>query len=834
MIRKNSSKLFTAILAGATVAMSFDVSSYKSIISQNADLTETKLIDQKKPANSYYSSIGLQTDAPLYLDSIKLKFGLTDNECGLLAKNNFVVSERMSYKNFGSALRAVFNKDMPVFLSTDAVLYTMHMSYDAVLVQVEKSVFEPGIKSVIDAMRTAFPAVASKYANALMSENLADVDLYLTVASTLINGTAAASTFATAGDVTAVLNAIAAEQYVSMPLFTKAQRELDFSQFTVRGHYVRENLQNYFKAVMWLGRTEFLLTSPKQGENSLEEKADLKRMSIDAVLLTEVLKESGMTAKLAEIDALLSFMVGESDNLTSYELTSAMSSCGLINAESLMSGTSYDILADTLGKTPEAAQKILSQIICIDPANPDSLVLPVSYLLMGQRYIVDSYITGNVVYDKIRYNNEPVFRMMPDPLDIMYSLGNDDAAPLLKNELATWHYSPNLENMRYLIDSYEQNFWRGSLYNTWLNTIRTLNPSQYPSFEKQPLFMRSAAWHQEKLNTQLVSWAQLRHDNLLYAKQSYTPGVSCSFPHGYIEPYPAFYNEIGVFARTASQKFGSVTGGAIVSTFYTKVGNLMDTLKLLAEKELANEKFTTKDSMFMASMLFVDGICGSPSTAGWFGNLIFNQSHAEETDYTIVDVHTQPYDISGALVGKVLHAAVGKINLGVFLAQSPSAQNQIMAFIGPVSSYYQTITDNFKRYTDEEWENMVDSNKIPLRPDWVNSYLANNAGGVFEAGRILEGVQYTPSAVHRQPLNGKNSAGIAVVKNGSSLILTLDKSEKIRVGFFDMRGRSVAAPLNKQLPAGTHKLVIPAASGYYTAKIICNNAEYTVPVATVK
>jgi hypothetical protein len=833
MIRKSSSKLFTAILAGATVAMSFDVSSYKLILSQNANLTETQLIEQKKPAIAYYSSIGLQTAEPLYLDSIKLKFNLTDKECNLLEKNNFVVSERMSYKNFGSALRGVFNKDMPVFLSTDAVLYTMHMSYDAVLVQVEKSIFEPGIKSVIDAMKTAFPAVASRYTNASMAQNIADVDLYLTVAATLTHGTVASATFASAANVNEILNAINAEKYVSMPLFTTKARELDFSQFTVRGHYVRENLQNYFKAIMWLGRTEFLMTSPKQGDLSLEEKTDLKRMSVDAVLLTEVLKESGMSAKLAEIDSLLSFMVGESDNLTSNELNATMSACGLINAESLISGTSYDKLADSLGKTPEASQKILSQIICIDPANPDSLALPVSYLLMGQRYIVDSYITGNVVYDKIRYNNAPVLRMMPDPLDIMYSLGNDDAAPLLKNELATWHYAPNLQNMRYLIDSYEQNFWHGSLYNTWLNTIRTLNPSQYPSYEKQPLFMRSAAWHQEKLNTQLVSWAQLRHDNLLYAKQSYTPGVSCSFPHGYIEPYPAFYNEIGTFARTASEKFGSVTGGTTVSNFYTRVGQLMDTLEMLSEKELAQDKFTTSDSLFVAGMLFKDGICGSFSTAGWYGNLIFNQALAEDADYTIVDVHTQPYE-GDVLVGKVLHAAVGKINLGVFLAQSPSAGNQLMAFIGPVSSYYQTVTDDFKRYTDEEWTGVVDSNRVPLRPDWVNSYLANTTGGEFDIGRVLDGVQYTPSAVHKTSINEKNSAGISVVKNGSILILTLNKSEKIKIGFFDIRGRSITAPVNTQLTAGVHKLVLPAASGYYTAKIICNNAEYKVSVTAVK
>ena len=62
----------------------------------------------------------------------------------------------------------------------------------------------------------------------------------------------------------------------------------------------------------------------------------------------------------------------------------------------------------------------------------------------------------------------------------------------------------------------------------WLNSIRKLNPPKDRS--ALPQFMQTAAFWQEKLNTQLSSWAQLRHDNLLYAKQSYTGGVPiCPF-----------------------------------------------------------------------------------------------------------------------------------------------------------------------------------------------------------------------------------------------------------------------------------------------------------------
>jgi hypothetical protein len=86
----------------------------------------------------------------------------------------------------------------------------------------------------------------------------------------------------------------------------------------------------------------------------------------------------------------------------------------------------------------------------------------------------------------------------------------------------------------------------------------------------------------------------------------------------------------------------------------------------------------------------------------------FDAEDAAEGDFTIVDVHTQPTDEYGNVVGKILHTGVGKVNLGVFVARSPVDENRQMAFVGPVMSYYEKITDNFLRLTDQDWEEMVE------------------------------------------------------------------------------------------------------------------------------
>ena len=837
-----SPKMFTKAAVVALLAVSrtvsFDLQTYSHFLDQNSNLSGSQLIQNASPDDPYYRSIEGNSPQYLYLDSIVKKYELTNQEQELLHQNKFVVTERKSFMNFGGALRDIFNKDLPVFLTTDAVLYTVHMSYDAVLAFVERNFLKNAVADLLDGMAAAYPALQQKYVSVpQLQENLQDIDLYLTIARSLIDGALKTPSVVSAQKVQEIWDAIESEQYTEIPLFSTESRGIDFSQFTVRGHYVREQLENYFKTMIWLGRTEFLMTPPRQGENELRKKEAVRRTAIDALLLAELLQSSGKEQVLSQIDSFLGLIVGESDNLTVSGLSVALGACAIERADDLLSDEKFDALSERLAQMPEATQKILSQVIIVNPAL-DSLEYPVSFLLLGQRFIVDSYIFQNVIFDKITRNNQRVKRLMPDPLDAMYALGNDDAVVLLQNELEKFHYAPNLEMMRYLIDSYDSTFWHSSLYNVWLNAIRFLNPSNYPPHAQQPLFMKTAAWHQKKLNTQLASWAQLRHDNLLYAKQSYTPGVSCFYPHGYIEPYPDFYRELALFARKAAATFSSVSQTAYIGTFYTRVASLMDTLTMLAEKELTNTSFSTDDSLFLSRMLVVQEMCGAPVTAGWYGDLIFNNhSRSNETDYTIADVHTQPTDSFGNMVGNVLHVGVGKINLGVFLAQSPSADFKPMAYVGPVASYYQTVQGNFNRHTDEEWTSMVEAGLVPQRPDWVNSYLADGSGAAMASGRSLPGIPFTTGVI-RHAATGKqiplHSVRYSLQRNNPGIYFSLSQRAQVSIQIYDVRGRVAAKPVKKVFNGGEHVVSVPVASGTYTAVVSCDGMICKSPMMVLR
>jgi hypothetical protein len=142
---------------------------------------------------------------------------------------------------------------------------------------------------------------------------------------------------------------------VEYPLFSSAPREIDFSQFTPRGHYTQsQQLTRYFKAMMWLGRIELHLTSPKSIDNI---------QTIDAVLIKELVEAGNTISRLGMIDDIIKYFVGESHNVTLPNLASVTNSINLLDAHELLDTTRWREFQDTLLTKSFAFQRILSQLL---------------------------------------------------------------------------------------------------------------------------------------------------------------------------------------------------------------------------------------------------------------------------------------------------------------------------------------------------------------------------------------------------------------------------------------------------------------------------------------
>ncbi len=164
------------------------------------------------------------------------------------------------------------------------------MSYDLILQGVETDVIIPRLSELLDRLHQRLATlVAQGSFFPDRQTNAADLDLYLSVARSLLQGeTAETISTETAPLRDEMLEFVAAEDVVYHPIFSETCRIIDFSQFTPRGHYTEsEILTRYFQAMMWLGRTEFYLIGPVTARCEPTD-ADVQRQSVDAVMLQEL------------------------------------------------------------------------------------------------------------------------------------------------------------------------------------------------------------------------------------------------------------------------------------------------------------------------------------------------------------------------------------------------------------------------------------------------------------------------------------------------------------------------------------------------------------------
>ena len=806
----------------------FDVGGYEAFLAAHKDMSSSELL-ALHPAGKFLKSVSPLSSPPSRLDSIDLKYHLTPGEKALLGTNGFVVTERLAPGSFGQGFVDIYRNDLPLFISTDAILHAVHKSYDEILKQSEEQYLIAKLTSIIDLLHNNFSKVAGKYADKpAMLPSLKDLDLYINVPRYLLESSSKCFYPTNDAAVTVFLKKIQ-DQYVAYcdPLFGDSLRMIDFSQFTVRGHYTQsEDLSRYFQAMIWLGRMEFYLTPPSGMANKYT-KAQIQRQAVAALLFSELTDTAGTQPAMDDVDKILNYLVGEPDNVTLTHLNGLLREVGVKSADELLDTLRYNAFRDVLLTKSWAYQRILSQILAWDPFTPGEVKPASAFIPLGQRFIIDSFVSGNVVWDKIEFQGSLIWRYLPSPLDVMFALGNDPAGQLLVSELDAYHYASNLAALRYLIDSYEPEYWKTSFFNGWLHAIRALNaPAQRTPL---PGYMQTASWWQEKMNTQLASWAELRHDNILYGKQSYTAGRACSYPCGYVEPIPDCYERLDTLMHSAGAFFASAPQELqYFSNYFIKAASTCSTLTSISRKEISGVAMSTDDNTFLGNTMFMGRGCGI-STGGWYPGLFFEATSELDSNLVVADVHTCPEDPSGSLIGWVLHVGTGPVNLAIVTPEVPGVGPS--AYIGPVMSFYQRVTTDFKRLTDEEWVTEY-ANAASFRPSWVNSYLANQIGDVRPLGDMLLTEISSPNG------GGLIPTGIILAQNypnpfnpSTQFYFGLPEASDVTLTIYDILGRKVAELVNGAQPAGfrtlswngTNTAGIPVASGTYLARFVVKN-----------
>jgi hypothetical protein len=702
-------------------------------------------------------------------------FRLNPAELAVFRTNGFVVSQRMERRTMVDAYYDLYTDDLPVFITTDSILQAWQRTIVTMLAEIEETCFHLTLSNIVTSMSAQVPALWAQGSSTAMADGILDADYFLAVAKSLIHGNTNYGSLGQIARINTTLAAINAKMPDAINLYGET-RMLDFSQFTVRSHYANsEQLKRYFRAMIWCGLADFRYAGFSDGVtpggNTLRELSG-------AVALELLLRNSGRMTAWSNFNRALEMLVGVPDSLTFAQLN------GLLVAEGIHSPADLSTTDDLL----ELQRKLMSgelgmqQITSgyyFSPFGPGQVKLPLSFCFMGQRFVIDSWAFSKTTFDNIIWDEngfpefeDKVLRRVPSALDVAFSVfGNNQVVPEIAARIARtdltpadgrayWRdglwYQHNLAAVRNVIDSQSAGAWTNTVYNHWLACLRLLSkPTTGGQF---PEVMRTRAWAMKTLNTQLASWTHLRHTTALYVKESYTPGVLCMYPKGYVEPRPDFWARFGEMAAATKKVLQTLpTSGVFYYTRYTNnwIGQpepyvaaipgieihtnrlaMMDrfittlqTLRSLSEKELSRTPFSAEDDLFLQRMVEFSYF-NVRSYSGWYPRLYYLAANAPDTgedkassfwDPLATTVHT---DMPAPLVGdpgSILHQAVGNVHLMLIAVDSGSGD--VAVYGAPVLSHYEFEENAETRLTDAEWKDRVTVNTIPPAPEWTRTFL---------------------------------------------------------------------------------------------------------------
>ena len=503
---------------------------------------------------------------------------------------------------------------------------------------------------------------------------------------------------------------------------------------------------------------------------------DAKIQTLQASLITKkFLETKEIQEKWQKIYVITSYFVGFSDDLGPYEYSTVLKSLfekGLTSQNleekypeiknalldfphdpKIYSGLgACELLTACPPLTDEEIQKLKDQAKKVLKATK-------GFRLMGQRFTIDSWLFSELVspysgeytgkklplptkekpftfswddpYPDYR-NNRPFtwvkadikecpppaereIRGFPRGLDIMALLGSKRAKEILK-ELKDTEYSDyerKFSELKATLDSLPQDEWFQNLYWNWLYVLKSL----FTEFGKgYQTFMQTKAWQDKELNTALASWAELRHDTILYVKQSYTMPAAGAILQpivGYVEPVPEFYARLltltemtnkGLKGLLSKEEFEKLK----IETALKRFSAVLETLIEISKKELENKPLTEREYEFIRGFGAVSKYVVEDATGGEIEPDIFKTT-------LIADVFTE-----GGNTQRVLEEGVGYVKALVVAYKLP--QGHILLGVGPVFSYYEFKQPMKDRLTDEAWRKMLKTTKHPSEPEWTKSF----------------------------------------------------------------------------------------------------------------
>jgi hypothetical protein len=437
-----------------------------------------------------------------------------------------------------------WNRKSPVFVTTDLAAHAQHLVFDRLLQFLEETYFVPRLASLVDGFLDALKArepqsetyretlqKATRYfqvAKAILEvapDRLESTDRYANGPEKYVDKDRDTVLAAYPEEVRREIASMdAAAGFENSAVFTfedgTTLRE-DYSQYKPRGHYTKNGvLAAYFRAMMWFGHIHFLIAQegkeplPSPNGQSSDSIALTLAMEPVALLVTDIVKGNGdLYAKWAELFDPITALIGLSDDLSFAEVLPLWKDQA-VEDFGAWAGSREKLLAFMeLAHEKLRPPAISGSSVFWGPSEGAERRPPMGWRLFGQRFTLDSAIHHQVSPPRL------MTRDMVRGLDVMKVFGSATADELLRK--SDYPRMAGLEEklglMQKEFDALDADAWQKTYYNGVLYQVKT-----QAQFEPGAgfYFTESPAWGTRAMLAAHGTWAELRHDTILYVKQS--------------------------------------------------------------------------------------------------------------------------------------------------------------------------------------------------------------------------------------------------------------------------------------------------------------------------
>lgn len=579
---------------------------------------------------------------------------------------------------------------VPNFVTTDLFLQAFHMYFEYALKLCENRFFTDKLNTLCSEMMAA-----SLYSDATTDKEkeLADFSRALFgITYKLLNPNAnPAMPESCAAAAKEEINLIMDAKDCPSPLL-KTGVNFNYSLFKPRGHYTRnEKAKRYFRAMMWLQTASM--------ENSKTE--DVSK----AIAIAYYYNKIASRKSFEEMYDAVTYFMGEPDNVSIVWL-----------AKFIRDNYSSKKLSDLLGGDFSAIKaEIDKQFQTCNRIKPKQAVSdPDKLNFMPQRYVPDNLVLANM------YDAEPnSARAYPTGLDVFDAFGVKSAGNILdstdKNAKSWGDFAKTRKQMSSELSNFKD--YDLTSYNKWMQVLTVMQNTQ----KDYPGFMQTSAWECKNLNSALASWAELKHDAILYAEQPM--GAECGGGDEFPEPVPVGFVEPNIkFWETLREAIENVSEGVNDVGVDNQFENITNQLLSMVDHCISISIYEINRQPIGEDVYFIRNI---GSTMEWFTLTVLDPDVEDHIDsWSFV----KGADRSVAVVADVFTRNIHNCQKQGILYEATGAPNKIFVLVecnghlylasGATFSYYEFVRELGDRLTDEQWQKMLEDKKAPAQPTW--------------------------------------------------------------------------------------------------------------------